>query len=51
MLRGVALTIGLLAAAPAFAGEMNAEEARRFVVGKKRGNGWKPTWTARNWPR
>jgi hypothetical protein len=34
MLRGVAFTIGLLAAVPAFAGEMTAEEARRFVVGK-----------------
>jgi len=34
MLRGIALTVGLLAAAPAIAGEMNAEEARRFVVGK-----------------
>ena len=34
MLRGLALTVGLLAAAPAIAGEMNAEEARRFVIGK-----------------
>ncbi len=34
MLRGIALTVGLLAAVPAFAGEMSAEEARRFVVGK-----------------
>src|SRR5512139_3715396 len=34
MLRGVALTVGLLAALPALAGEMNYDEARRFVVGK-----------------
>jgi hypothetical protein len=34
MLRGIALTVGLLAAAPAIAGDMNAEEARRFVIGK-----------------
>jgi hypothetical protein len=34
MLRGVAFTIGLLAAVPACAGEMTADEARRFVVGK-----------------
>ena len=34
MLRSVALTVGLLAAAPAIAGEMRADEARRFVVGK-----------------
>lgn len=34
MLRGVALTVGLLAAVPAVAGEMNYDEARRFVVGK-----------------
>jgi hypothetical protein len=34
MLRGVALTIGLLAALPAVAGEMSADEARRFVIGK-----------------
>jgi hypothetical protein len=34
MLRGIALTVGLLAAAPAIAGEMSAEEARRFVIGK-----------------
>lgn len=34
MVRGFALTIGLLAALPAFAGEMSADEARRFVVGK-----------------
>src|SRR5213080_4830252 len=34
MLRGLALTVGLLAALPAVAGEMNADEARRFVIGK-----------------
>jgi hypothetical protein len=34
MLRGFALTVGLLAALPAVAGEMNADEARRFVIGK-----------------
>ena len=34
MLRGVAFVIGLVAAVPAFAGEMTAEEARRFVIGK-----------------
>jgi hypothetical protein len=34
MLRGVALAVGLLAAVPAFAGEMTAEDARHFVVGK-----------------
>ncbi len=34
MLREVALTVGLLAAVPAIAGEMNYEEARRFVAGK-----------------
>lgn len=34
MLRSVALMVGLLAAVPAMAGEMNAEEARRFVIGK-----------------
>jgi hypothetical protein len=34
MLRGVALAAGLLAAAPAIAGEMGADEARRFVMGK-----------------
>ena len=34
MLRSVALTVGLLAAVPAIAGEMSAEEARRFVIGK-----------------
>ncbi len=34
MLHKVALTVGLLATVPAIAGEMNYEEARRFVVGK-----------------
>ena len=34
MLRGFALTVGLLAALPAVAGEMSADEARRFVIGK-----------------
>ena len=34
MLRGVALVVGLAAAVPAVAGEMTAEEARRFVTGK-----------------
>jgi hypothetical protein len=34
MLRGFALSVGLLAAVPAVAGDMSAEEARRFVVGK-----------------
>jgi hypothetical protein len=34
MVRGVALLVGLMAAVPAFAGEMTADEARRFVVGK-----------------
>ena len=34
MLRGFALTVGLLAALPAAAGEMSTDEARRFVVGK-----------------
>ena len=34
MLRLVALLAGLLAALPAMAGEMSAEEARRFVIGK-----------------
>jgi hypothetical protein len=33
MLRGFALMAGLLAALPAVAGEMNADEARRFVIG------------------
>jgi hypothetical protein len=34
MLRSVALLVGLAAAVPAVAGEMNADEARRFVIGK-----------------
>ena len=35
MVRGVAILVGLLATAlPAFAGEMTAQEARRFVIGK-----------------
>jgi hypothetical protein len=34
MLRGVALLVGLAAAMPAIAGEMSAEEARHFVIGK-----------------
>jgi hypothetical protein len=34
MLRGVALAVSFAAAVPAFAGEMTAEEARRFVIGK-----------------
>jgi len=34
MLRGFALLTGLLATLPAFAGEMSADEARRFVIGK-----------------
>jgi hypothetical protein len=34
MLRGVALLVGMLAAVPALAGEMSADEARRFVIGK-----------------
>jgi hypothetical protein len=35
MVRGVAILAGLLATAlPAFAGEMTAQEARRFVIGK-----------------
>jgi hypothetical protein len=34
MLRLGACLIGLLAAVPAMAGEMTAEEARRFVIGK-----------------
>jgi hypothetical protein len=34
MLRVGACLIGLLAAVPAFAGEMSPEEARHFVVGK-----------------
>ncbi len=34
MVRGVALLVGLLAAVPAVAGDMSADEARRFVIGK-----------------
>jgi len=34
MVRGFALLVGLMAAVPAIAGEMSAEEARHFVVGK-----------------
>ena len=34
MVRKVALVVGLLAAVPAVAGEMSADEARRFVIGK-----------------
>ena len=34
MLRGFALAAGLLAALPAVAGEMSADDARRFVIGK-----------------
>jgi hypothetical protein len=34
MVRSFALTVGLLAAVPAVSGEMSAEEARRFVIGK-----------------
>ncbi|HEX3709392.1 MAG TPA: hypothetical protein VHV56_05845 [Pseudolabrys sp.] len=34
MVRGVALLAGLLATVPALAGEMSAEEARHFVIGK-----------------
>lgn len=34
MLRNVVLVAGLLTALPAIAGDMNADEARRFVVGK-----------------
>ena len=34
MVRAVALLVGLLAAVPAIAGEMSADEARRFVIGK-----------------
>ncbi|HZM11110.1 MAG TPA: hypothetical protein VFC15_12960 [Candidatus Limnocylindrales bacterium] len=33
MLRGFALLTGLLATVPAMAGEMSADEARRFVIG------------------
>src|SRR5262249_48564397 len=34
MFRGFAVTIGLLAALPAVGRKMNADEARRFVIGK-----------------
>jgi hypothetical protein len=34
MLRGIALAAGLLAVVPAIAGEMSADEARHYVVGK-----------------
>src|SRR5262245_22874098 len=34
MLRGIALMVGLAAALPAAAGEMSADDARRFVIGK-----------------
>ncbi len=34
MLRAVAVLIGLVAAVPAMAGEMSAQEARHFVIGK-----------------
>jgi len=34
MMRGVALLVGMLAAVPAVAGEMSADEARRSVIGK-----------------
>jgi hypothetical protein len=34
MVRGLALLVGLTAAMPAIAGEMSAEEARHFVIGK-----------------
>jgi len=34
MVRGLALLVGLTAAVPAMAGEMSAEEARHFVIGK-----------------
>jgi hypothetical protein len=34
MVRGVVVLAGLLAALPAVAGEMTAQEARRFVIGK-----------------
>ncbi len=33
MLRSIAVLVGLVAAVPALAGEMTADEARRFVVG------------------
>jgi len=34
MVRGLALLVGLTAAMPAVAGEMSADEARHFVIGK-----------------
>ena len=34
MLRGVIVSIGMLAAVPAVAGDMTADEARHFVIGK-----------------
>jgi hypothetical protein len=34
MVRSVALLIGVLTAVPALAGDMSADEARRFVIGK-----------------
>ncbi|MBV8792266.1 MAG: hypothetical protein JO205_14485 [Pseudolabrys sp.] len=34
MLRGVVVAFGMLVAVPALAGDMSAEEARRFVIGK-----------------
>jgi len=34
MLRGMVVALGVLAAVPAVAGEMSAEEARNFVIGK-----------------
>ena len=34
MLRGCRVAVGLLAALPAVAGEMSADEARQFVIGK-----------------
>ena len=34
MLRCIVVTVGLLAALPAAAGEMTADEARQFVIGK-----------------
>ena len=40
MLRSVALAVGLLAAAPAMAGEMNADEAPGFIHSHLAGNRW-----------
>ena len=34
MLRAVAVLVGVMAAVPAMAGEMSAQEARHFVIGK-----------------